>query len=167
MGRKEHLERSRKEVTVAIVVISDSRTPNTDESGKVAADILRKEGHTVAEQLLVGNDRDAITNTLSSLTNRADIDAVLTIGGTGISKRDITVDVLSRLMEKRLDGFGEMFRMMSYKEIGTGALMSRATAGVIGGKVVMCLPGSPEAIKLAVKRIIIPEIGHMVHEATR
>jgi len=167
VGRKEHLERSRKEVTVAIVVISDSRTPNTDESGKVAADILRKEGHTVAEQLLVGNDRDAITNTLSSLTNRADIDAVLTIGGTGISKRDITVDVLSRLMEKRLDGFGEMFRMMSYKEIGTGALMSRATAGVIGGKVVMCLPGSPEAIKLAVKRIIIPEIGHMVHEATR
>lgn len=167
MGRKEHLERSKKKVTVAIVVISDSRTPNTDESGEVAADILRKKGHTVAEQLLVGNDRDAIASALSGLMKRADIDAVLTIGGTGISKRDITVDTLSPLMEKRLDGFGEMFRMMSYKEIGTGALMSRATAGVIGGKVVMCLPGSTEAIRLAVKRIIIPEIGHMVHEATR
>jgi molybdenum cofactor biosynthesis protein B len=167
MGRKEHLEQSKMRVTIAIVVISDSRTLNTDESGKVAADILRKKGHSVAEQLIVGNDRDAIAGALSGLTRRADIDAILTIGGTGIGKRDITVDALSPLMEKRLEGFGEMFRMMSYKEIRTGALMSRATAGVMGGKVVMCLPGSPEAIRLAIKRIIIPEIGHMVHEATR
>jgi molybdenum cofactor biosynthesis protein B len=167
MGHREHQERSRKNVNVAIVVVSDSRTQDTDESGKVASDLLEKKGHTIVEHHLIGNDRDAIANTLSEMTNRADIDVILTIGGTGISKKDITVDVLSPLMEKKLEGFGEMFRTMSFKQIGAGALMSRSTAGVINGKVVMCLPGSTAAIRLAVKRIIIPEIGHMVYEATR
>jgi molybdenum cofactor biosynthesis protein B len=167
MGHREHHERSKKNVNVAIVVVSDSRTQDTDESGKVASDLLEKKGHTIAEHLLIGNDNDAIVNTLSELTNRTDVDVILTIGGTGISRRDITVDVLSPLMEKKLEGFGEMFRTMSFKQIGTGALMSRSTAGVINGKVVLCLPGSTAAIRLAVKRIIIPEIGHMVYEATR
>jgi molybdenum cofactor biosynthesis protein B len=167
MGHREHHERSRKNVNVAIVVVSDSRTQDTDESGKVASDLLEKKGHTIVEHHLIGNDRDAIANTLSEMTNRADIDVILTIGGTGISKKDITVDVLSPLMEKKLEGFGEMFRMMSFRQIGAGALMSRSTAGVINGKVVMCLPGSTAAIRLAVRRIIIPEIGHMVYEATR
>jgi molybdenum cofactor biosynthesis protein B len=167
MGHREHHERSKKNVNVAIVVVSDSRTQDTDESGKVASDLLEKKGHTIAEHLLIGNDNDAIVNTLSELTNRTDVDVILTIGGTGISRRDITVDVLSPLMEKKLEGFGEMFRTMSFKQIGTGALMSRSTAGVINGKVILCLPGSTAAIRLAVKRIIIPEIGHMVYEATR
>jgi molybdenum cofactor biosynthesis protein B len=167
MGHREHHERSKKNVNVAIVVVSDSRTQDTDESGKVASDLLEKKGHTIAEHLLIGNDSDAIANTLSELTNRTDVDVILTIGGTGISRRDITVDVLSPLMEKKLEGFGEMFRTMSFKQIGTGALMSRSTAGVINGKVILCLPGSTAAIRLAVKRIIIPEIGHMVYEATR
>ena len=167
MGHREHHERSRKNVNVAIVVVSDSRTQDTDESGKVASDLLEKKGHTIVEHHLIGNDRDAIANTLSEMTNRADIDVILTIGGTGISKKDITVDVLSPLMEKKLEGFGEMFRMMSFRQIGAGALMSRSTAGVINGKVGMCLPGSTAAIRLAVRRIIIPEIGHIVYEATR
>jgi molybdenum cofactor biosynthesis protein B len=167
MGHGEHHERSRKNVNVAIVVVSDSRTQDTDESGKVASDLLEKKGHTIVEHRFIGNDSDAIANTLSEMTNRADIDVVLTIGGTGISRRDITVDVLSPLMEKKLEGFGEMFRTMSFGQIGAGALMSRSTAGVINGKVVLCLPGSTAAIRLAVKRIIIPEIGHMVYEATR
>ena len=167
MGRREPHERSKKNVNVAIVVVSDSRTQDTDESGKVASDLLEKKGHTVVEHRLIGNDTDAIVNTLSGLTNRTDIDVILTIGGTGISRRDITVDVLSPLMEKKLEGFGEMFRTMSFEQIGTGALMSRSTAGVINGKVVLCLPGSTAAIRLAVKKIVIPEIGHMVYEAAR
>jgi molybdenum cofactor biosynthesis protein B len=167
MGHREHHERSKKNVNVAIVVVSDSRTQDTDESGKVASDLLEKKGHTIAEHLLIGNDNDAIVNTLSELTNRTDVDVILTIGGTGISKKDITVDVLSPLMEKKLEGFGEMFRTMSFRQIGAGALMSRSTAGVINGKVILCLPGSTAAIRLAVRRIIIPEIGHMVYEATR
>ena len=166
MGRREHLKRS-KNVNVAIVVVSDSRTPDTDESGKVAGDLLKKKGHAIAEHLLIGNDGDTITNTLIDLTNRVDVDVILTIGGTGISRKDVTVDVLSPLMEKKLEGFGEMFRTMSFRQIGTGALMSRSTAGVINGKVVLCLPGSAAAIRLAVKKIVIPEIGHMVYEATR
>ncbi|HYA21768.1 MAG TPA: molybdenum cofactor biosynthesis protein B [Thermoproteota archaeon] len=167
MGRKEHLDRSRKNVNVAIVVVSDSRTRDTDESGRIARDLLETKGHNVVSRDLIGNESSAIVNTLSELTNRADVDVILTIGGTGISRRDITVDVLSPLMEKKLEGFGEMFRTMSFKQIGTGALMSRSTAGIINGKVVLCIPGSTAAVRLAVKRIMIPEMGHMVYEATR
>jgi len=167
MGRKEHLERSKKSVNVAIVVVSDSKTKDTDESGRIACGLLKKKGHSIVSCDLIGNDSNAIVSTLSRLTNRTDVDVILTIGGTGISKNDITVDTLSPLLEKKLEGFGEMFRTMSFKQVGTGALMSRSTAGVINRKVVLCVPGSTGAVELAVKRIIIPEIGHMVYEATR
>lgn len=167
MGRKEHLERSKKSVNVAIVVVSDSKTKDTDESGRIACELLRKKGHSIVSRDLIGNDSNAIVSTMSRLTNRTDVDVILTIGGTGISKNDITVDTLSPLLEKKLEGFGEMFRTMSFKQVGTGALMSRSTAGVINRKVVLCVPGSTAAVELAVKRIIVPEIGHMVYEATR
>ena len=167
MGYREHKAKSRRSVKVAIVVVSDSRTRDTDESGLAAKRLLEEGGHTVSEQILVRNDESAIERTVEGLLANPNVDAVITIGGTGISRKDITVETLSRMTEKQLSGFGELFRMMSYEEIGTGALMSRSTAGIARGKVVICLPGSKSAVELAVSRIIVPEIGHMVTEATK
>ncbi len=102
----------------------------------------------------------------ASLPNK-ELQVIITSGGTGVSHRDITVETISPILEKKLDGFGELFRSLSYQEIGTTSIMSRAIAGVVGGKVILCLPGSPEAAKLAMDKVILPEIGHLVREATR
>jgi len=164
---EEHRRRSARSVGVAIVVISDSRDPRTDESGRAARSLLEGAGHRIREQSFMGNDAGRISNAIRSLANKPGVDVILTLGGTGISKRDVTIEALSPLMEKSLPGFGELFRGMSSEQIGTAAVMSRSTAGVVSGKVVICLPGSPKAVELAVSRIIIPEVGHMVFEASR
>jgi len=164
---RDHIARSKRKVAIAVVVVSDSRTGDSDESGPAARRLLEEGGHVVSEQILVGNDGHAIEKAVKGLLANPQVDAIITIGGTGMGKKDITVETLSGMMEKELNGFGELFRMMSYEQIGTGAIMSRSTAGVAGGKVVICLPGSKSAVELAIKRIIVPEIGHMVTEATR
>jgi len=167
MGYREHVSKSKRGVRIAVMVVSDSRTGDSDESGPAARRLLEEGGHVVSEHILVGNDGGAIEKAVEGLLAEPQVDAIITIGGTGIGKKDITVETLSGMMEKQLEGFGELFRMMSYEQIGTGAIMSRSTAGVVGGKVVICLPGSKSAVELAVERIIVPEIGHMVMEATR
>jgi len=154
-------------VRFAILVISDSRTTRTDESGRVAADLLQEGGHRVVQRAFLKNDPEAIVAALRALTQDPSVDAILTIGGTGISRRDLTIEAVLPLMNKRLDGFGELFRALSYKQVGTRALLSRSMAGVVDGKVVVCVPGSVRATELAVKDIIIPEVGHMVFEASR
>lgn len=151
----------------AVVTVSDSRTFETDESGGMAEDILRKEGHEVCRRLIVRNDEDEIRSIIEGLLNSREVDVILTIGGTGLSTRDVTVETVSKTVEKRIEGFGELFRFLSYSEIGTAAMLTRAFAGVAKGKILICLPGSRNAAELAIRKLILPEIGHMVREARR
>ena len=167
MSHLEHKELSPKAVTCAVLVISDSRTEKTDESGKYLVEKMESSGHTVIDYALLKNDSSAIKQKLEDLLSQAELQVIITSGGTGVSMRDVTVETVTPMLDKMLDGFGELFRTLSYAEIGTASIMSRAIAGVIGGKIILCIPGSLAAVKLAVEKIILPEIGHMVREATR
>ena len=166
MSHLEHKGLSPKAVTCAVLVISDSRTEKTDESGKHLVEKMENSGHTVVDYTLLKNDSSAIKQKLEDLLSQEELQVIITSGGTGVSMRDVTVAVTEKL-DRRLDGFGELFRTLSYMEIGTASIMSRAIAGVISGRTIICIPGSLAAVKLAVEKIILPEIGHMVREATR
>jgi molybdenum cofactor biosynthesis protein B len=167
MGYREHKEKSPRSVTCAVLTISDSRTEQDDESGKLLKEKLSQNGHRVLAYAILKNDADAIKRKIEELLKSADLQVIITSGGTGISHRDVTVETISPVLEKKLDGFGELFRFLTFQEIGTGSIMSRAMAGVAGGKVIICLPGSLGAVTLALDKVILPEIGHMVREATR
>lgn len=167
MGHLEHKEQSPQRVTCAVLVISDSRTEKTDESGKLLLQKLAEGGHGVASFSLLKNDADAIRQELDELLNRSEVQVIITSGGTGASHRDITIETVTPILEKKLDGFGELFRALSYQEIATSSILSRAMAGVARGKAIICLPGSLGATKLALDKIILPEIGHLVREAAR
>jgi molybdopterin adenylyltransferase len=167
MGYQEHKEKSPKSVTCAVLTISDSRTEETDESGMFLKDSLIKNGHGVVYYSLLKNDTGAIRRQIEDLLQQVDLQVIITTGGTGASHRDVTVETISPLLEKKLDGFGELFRFLTYQEIGTTSVMSRTTAGVAKGKIIISLPGSIGAVTLAVNKIILPEIGHMVREAAR
>lgn len=167
MDYLEHRKASPRSLVFAVVTVSDSRTFETDESGGMAEDILRKEGHEVCRRLIVRNDEDEIRSIIEGLLNSREVDVILTIGGTGLSTRDVTVETVSKTVEKRIEGFGELFRFLSYSEIGTAAMLTRAFAGVAKGKILICLPGSRNAAELAIRKLILPEIGHMVREARR
>jgi molybdenum cofactor biosynthesis protein B len=167
MSHLEHKKEAPQSVNCALLTVSDSRTEETDESGKLLKQKLLEGGHKVVYYTLLKNDSDAVKNTIEELLGNEDVRVIITGGGTGVSKRDITVETVSGIIEKRLDGFGELFRSLSFQEIGTASIMSRAIAGVTGGKVIICIPGSLGATKLAAEKIIVPEIGHMVREASR
>ena len=167
MSHLEHKRQAPQSVNCAILVISDSRTEKTDESGQLLQQKLSQNGHRVISFDLLKNDAAAIKEKLNELLGNPDIQVIVASGGTGASHRDITIETVSPILEKKLDGFGELFRFLSYQEIGTAGIMSRALAGVARGKVVLCLPGSLGATRLALERIILPEIGHIVREATR
>ncbi len=167
MSYREHEREAPQSVSCAVLTISDSRTEQNDESGKLLKQKLSQNGHQVIASAILENDSDAIRKKISELLGQEELQVIITSGGTGVSHRDITVEAVSSILEKKLDGFGELFRSLSYQEIGTASIMSRAIAGVVGGKVIICLPGSLGAAKLAMDKIILPEIGHMVREATR
>jgi molybdenum cofactor biosynthesis protein B len=167
LGHIEHKEQSPQKVACAVVVISDSRTEKTDESGKLLLAKLTESGHIVPSFSLLKNDANAIRQKLDELLNHSETQVIITSGGTGASRRDITIETVTPLLEKKLDGFGELFRTLSYQEIGTSSILSRAQAGIANGKVIISLPGSLGATKLALDKIILPEIGHMVREASR
>ncbi len=167
MGYEEHKHISPQKVNCAVVIISDSRTEKTDESGKLLVESLRAAGHTVDSFSMLKNDAEAIWARFGELLHEPDLQAIITSGGTGASRLDLTVETVTPLLEKKLDGFGELFRFLTYQEIGTGSILSRAMAGAARGKIVICLPGSVKAVRLAVEKIILPEIGHMVREASR
>jgi molybdenum cofactor biosynthesis protein B len=167
MGYHQHKEESPRSVSCAVLTISDSRTEQDDESGSFIKKRLSENGHRVMDYAVLKNDAGAIKKKLSGLLGQEGLQVIITSGGTGASHRDITVETVSPLLEKKLDGFGELFRSLSYQEIGTGSIMSRAVAGVAGGKVILCLPGSLGAVTLAMDKIILPEIGHLVREASR
>jgi len=167
MGYKEHKDRAPKSVSCAVLTISDTRTELDDESGRLIRQKLIDSGHQVTSYCILKDEADPIEKKIHELLREEELQVIIANGGTGVSRRDITVETVYPMLEKKLDGFGELFRSLTYQEIGTGSIMSRAIAGVARGKVIICLPGSPEATNLAMDKIILPEIGHMVREATR
>lgn len=147
-----------------ILTVSDTRTADTDTSGDAIASMLAAAGHTLAGRRIVKDDARAIRDAVSYAAKSGSNDAVITTGGTGISPRDVTPDAIAPLFERTLDGFGELFRMVSYERVGSASLMSRATAGVVGRTVIFALPGSENAVRLAMEKLILPEVGHLVRE---
>lgn len=167
MSYLKHKEAAPKNLGFAIVTISDSRTLETDESGNIASKILISNGYDVIERVLIPNDANRIRKKIRDLVKDKRVDVVITIGGTGLSKRDLTVETVSKIVEKKINGFGELFRAISYSEIGVSAMLSRAFGGVVSGKIILCLPGSQNAVELAIRKLVIPEIRHMIREARR
>jgi molybdenum cofactor biosynthesis protein B len=151
----------------AIVIVSDSRNTNSDISGKRLKELLEKAGHHIVKTQIIRNETGIIQKSIMNLLHNQHVQVIITSGGTGAGKRDVTVDTLNELFEKELTGFGEAFRRLSWAEIGALATFSRATAGIIDKKVIFCLPGSPAAVTLALDHIIIPSLGHLLWEATR
>jgi molybdenum cofactor biosynthesis protein B len=146
------------------LTVSDTRTPETDKSGATIRRLLTDAGHDVVDYLIVKDEPEQIRAQLDAWTTNRDIDAILSNGGTGIANRDTTYDVIAGLLEKRLDGFGELFRMISFHEIGAAAMMSRAVAGVYRRRVIVAMPGSTNAVTVAMERLIVPELAHMIYE---
>jgi molybdopterin adenylyltransferase len=151
-------------VSCFVLTVSDSRDEATDQSGQLIKSLLAESAHKLAGYRIVKDEPSDIGARLEEALARADVDAVIVNGGTGISPRDGTYEVVSRLVEKRLDGFGEIFRYLSYQDIGSAAIMSRAVAGTAKGKVLVSLPGSKGAVELAMRKLLLPELGHMVSQ---
>ena len=164
---QEHRRDQEVNAVVALIITSDTRTPETDETGKRAIEILEGAGHSVAAYVIVKNDRGKIGEALEGFLADERIQVIITSGGTGIGVKDKTVDAVSGKFEKRIKGFGELFRRLSFDEIGIASMMSRATAGIARGKLIFCLPGSKGAMETALKDIILPAIGHMLWELSR
>lgn len=159
MSVHEHKRRARTNLRVGVITASDSRTPETDQSGKLIREMLEAAGHNVAYYEVIREDAERISAAIAG--NLPNLDAVIVNGGTGITARDCSAEAVKPLLDKELAGFGEIFRMLSYHEIGSAAIMSRAIAGVRQKKFIAAIPGSPSACKLAMEKLIIPEIGHI------
>ena len=156
-----------RSATCGVLTISDSRREETDAGGKKILEGLAREGHRVVVYTIVPDEPEQIEATLTSWIGDPEIRVVLTTGGTGISRRDTTIEVVRRLLDKPLDGFGELFRMLSWQEIGSPAMLSRAAAGLAGETFVFSMPGSPNAVALALDRLILPELAHLLWERSR
>jgi molybdenum cofactor biosynthesis protein B len=167
MGASEHRTQSPRSVCCLVVTVSDTRTPDTDTSGRAIEALLREHGHQVSGRHLVTDDPPEVRLAIEAALGQPEVEAVITTGGTGISRRDGTVEVVGGLLEKRIDGFGELFRMLSFQDVGAAAMLSRACAGTARGKILIALPGSEAAVRLAMTRLVIPELGHLVREARR
>jgi molybdenum cofactor biosynthesis protein B len=154
-----HHEHSPAHLKFAVITASDSRTNESDLSGGLIREHLETAGHRVTHHEIVRDDADAIRNAVEK--RLALDDGVIINGGTGITARDVTIEAVRPLFDKELDGFGELFRMLSYQEVGAAAFLSRATAGVSRGKIVVALPGSPDACRLAMDKLLLPQLGHL------
>jgi len=164
MSVAEHKEKGKKDLGCFVVTVSDTRDETTDQSGQLIKELLAEKGQRLAGYRIVKDEPTQIEALLLETIGRKDVDAVIVNGGTGIAPRDGTYEVVNRLLEKRLDGFGEIFRFLSYQDIGSAAIMSRAVAGSSKGKVLISLPGSKGAVDLAMRRLVLPELGHMVSQ---
>ena len=165
MGVDEHRKAAVTGVRCAVLTVSDTRAPETDVSGRTIVDLLEAASHVVAKrQILRDNPKDVHDAVLAQIGG---VDAIITTGGTGITSRDSTYEAVADLFEKRIDGFGELFRMLSYPEIGSAAMMTRACAGVARGTAIFILPGSEHAVRLAMTKLILPELGHVARELRR
>jgi molybdenum cofactor biosynthesis protein B len=166
---KKHHHRKAAAVSVEVVVItvSDTRTLETDTGGECVAEMLAGAGHTVRARKIVPDDPDAIAVATREALEAAGVGAVILTGGTGVAPRDVTPESVEPLLERSIPGFGELFRQLSYQDIGSAALLSRATAGLAAGRVVFVIPGSRGAVRLAMEKLILPELGHLVAEAVK
>jgi molybdenum cofactor biosynthesis protein B len=154
-------------VRVAILTASDSRTAATDEGGRLVKTLAEEAGLAVVGEALLREDEAALRAHVAALAAAGGADALLVTGGTGLGPRDRAPEAIGALFERRLPGFGELFRMLSFQEIGAAAMLSRAEAGVVGGMLVFLMPGSPAAVRLAMQRLIIPELAHAIGQLRR
>ena len=162
MTQIPHPDLSKITVNCAIITVSDTRSRETDNSGLLTKKLLKDAGHSVVAYTVVKDDAAKIVLQMQTFSQREDVDAIIVNGGTGISPRDTTYEVMESLLDRILPGFGEIFRFLSYQEIGSRAIASRAVAGVYQGKLVFSLPGSSNGVKLAVEKLILPELVHLV-----
>ena len=163
---EEHRSHAPRSIRCVVITVSDTRTETTDTSGRSIADLLTAAGHTIAGRAIVKDD-PAIVRSLVERHLAGDAQVIITTGGTGITSRDSTFEAVNALYEKRLDGFGELFRMLSYEQVGAAAMMSRASAGLASGRIIISLPGSETAVRLAMEKLLLPELGHLVQQASR
>lgn len=163
----EHRSQAPSSIGCFVVTVSDTRTEATDASGRAIADLLTAAGHRIVGRTIVSDDADLVRGTVERQLANPDVDVVMTTGGTGITSRDSTFEAIAGLLQKRLDGFGELFRMLSFEQIGAAAMMSRASAGLVAGRIVISLPGSEPAVRLAMNRLVVPELGHLVQQARK
>ena len=166
-GAAAHRADAPASVRCAVLTVSDTRTPDSDTSGSLIRETLGFSGHRVVDYRIVADEPNQIREALAVWIAREDVQAVLSNGGTGIASRDTTYDAISAMLEKRIDGFGELFRMLSWQEVGAAAMLSRAVAGVAGGTLIVAMPGSTNAVRLALTKLIVPELGHLVYEITK
>jgi molybdenum cofactor biosynthesis protein B len=163
----EHKSAAPSRVGCYVITVSDTRTEDTDTGGRAIVELLAAAGHEVIGRTIVKDDAEQLRDAIGRQLANPAVQAIITTGGTGITSRDSTYEAVSAMLWKRLDGFGELFRMLSYHQIGAAAMLSRAVAGTIAGRIVVALPGSEAAVRLAVEKLLVPELGHLVREAGR
>ena len=154
-------------VRAFVLTISDTRNEQTDTGGRAITDLLTSAGHHVVDKIIVKDEPSQVAERVRQQAASGETDVIITTGGTGITSRDSTFEAIDGLLEKRLPGFGELFRMLSYQEIGSAAMMSRACAGTMGKVIIVALPGSESAVRLAVTKLLLPELGHLVQQAKK
>jgi molybdenum cofactor biosynthesis protein B len=165
MSIQEHKREAQKSVNCKVITVSDTRNKDNDKSGQLMIEFLKHSGHLIVDYVIVKDEKESIREEILKGCSNPAIDVILTNGGTGIALRDVTIETVQSLFDKEITGFGELFRMLSYQEdIGSAAILSRAIAGVIGNKAVFATPGSSGAVKLAMNKLILPELGHVVRE---
>ena len=167
MSSEGHKAAAPASVRVFVLTVSDTRTDQTDTSGQAIVQALKARGHVVAGKAIEKDEPTRVAELVRQQATIGDVDAILTTGGTGLTSRDSTFEAIDALLTKRLPGFGELFRMLSYQDIGSAAMMSRACAGTIGKIVVISLPGSEKAVRLAMEKLVVPELAHLVQQATK
>ncbi len=164
---EEHRHQAPRVVRCAVITVSDTRTLETDTGGRTIVELLVGSGHQVVQRDLVRDEPEPMRALLVALSQRPDVDAILLTGGTGLGSRDQTFETINGLLTKPLPGYGELFRMLSYAEIGAAAMLSRAVGGLLGRTAVLTMPGSPAGVRLAMEKLALPELGHLVREANR
>ena len=167
MSVSEHKAHAPTSVSCFVLTVSDTRTEANDAGGQAIRELLQSGGHTVTGHAIVRDEPDEVTVTVRTELANGQSQVIITTGGTGITSRDGTFEAIDRLLDKRLPGFGELFRMISFEEIGPAAMLSRATAGAVARKAIFVLPGSPDAVSLAMTKLILPELGHVVQQLRR
>ncbi len=164
---REHKATAPQSIGCWVLTISDSKTPETDTSGKLIRELLTGAGHRVVGSEIVRDEPGDVQRVIREACGNDGVRAVIMTGGTGITSRDSTFDAVEAMLDKRLPGFGELFRMLSYQEVGGAAMLSRAQMGIARGRVIVSLPGSPNACRLALEKLLLPELGHLVRELSR
>ena len=167
MSHTDHRQAAPQTVRCYVLTISDTRTEETDTGGRTVVELLVAGGHTVVGKSIVPDDPANVRQAIETQLSDPAVQAIITTGGTGISSRDQTYEAISGILEKRIDGFGELFRALSYQEVGTAAMLSRAVAGTAQRRMIISIPGSENAVRLAISKLVLPELGHLVREAAR